>query len=191
MTASGVPMTSKTRLARNLRIARVAKGLNQMLAAEQLGVSRQTLNAWEREDEAAPKPDETTLDRIARVYGVQVATLRYGSVVTETATGGVVEIEPALPDDDSRSRIALSKPLLARAKRAEADVIELGADDDEQSWFRAQLYSEETAKLFQMGRVARHRSEAELLKHFESFITALKANIRQQIEWRQRETKTR
>ena len=71
-------VSDKFRLAKNLRLARVAKGLTQIQAAALVQKSRQTVNSWEREDESAASPDDADLDVLAEAYGVTRATLRYG-----------------------------------------------------------------------------------------------------------------
>lgn len=73
-------ISDKVRLARNLRIARISKGLSQKEAAKKIGRSRQTLGAWEREDEDAPMPGEDDLSLLEDLYGRHRVDLRYGSL---------------------------------------------------------------------------------------------------------------
>lgn len=73
--------SSKTRLAKNLRLAREAAGLTQAELGERAGRSRQTVVSWESEEPDAPKPDEAMLDTLAGIFGIEKAELRYGDVV--------------------------------------------------------------------------------------------------------------
>jgi transcriptional regulator with XRE-family HTH domain len=169
-------------LASNLALARRQTGKSQKVVAQSLGITDVTVSNHER---GTTKPDDDLLERYAACYGWSVQELRYGRALPRAVAEGVpvgafAELSRELPSQ-----------LLARAKRAEAEVIDMGADRDEREWFHAQLYGDSTAKLFQMGQVERHRSEAELLKHFESFVTALKANVAEQIAWRHRAEKGR
>ncbi len=76
----------KSRLAKNLRTARGRAGLGQTEAAERLGVTRQTLSGWEREDARSPWPDEAALEAMAALYSTTPAVLRY---MTEGGIGPV------------------------------------------------------------------------------------------------------
>lgn len=72
-------VSDKNRLAKNLRLARVAAGLTQIDAAKLVGKSRQTINSWEREAEDAASPDDSDLQTLADAYGTTRAELRYGA----------------------------------------------------------------------------------------------------------------
>lgn len=67
-------MVNKSGLAKALRLARVAKGLSQIAAAEAVGKTRQTISSYERE-QGGTVPDEETMAHLARLYGTTVAAL--------------------------------------------------------------------------------------------------------------------
>ncbi len=52
--------------------ARVVRGLSMVEAAEEIGVTRNTIANWEK---GHPVPGKATLDAIARVYGIDRADL--------------------------------------------------------------------------------------------------------------------
>ncbi len=64
-------------LAKRLKEARKKAGLRAVAAAAELGVTRQTLSAWEREGRGQSPSDEN-IRAAAILYGVDVASLRYG-----------------------------------------------------------------------------------------------------------------
>ena len=64
-----------TDIARNIKHARLARGMNQEQLAEALGVTRQTVSNWER---SASNPDLATLERIAAALETDTAGLIYG-----------------------------------------------------------------------------------------------------------------
>src|SRR3954465_2045301 len=107
-------LSDKTQLSRNLRLARVGAKLTQTEVAAAVGKSRQTINAWEREEDGAPTPDETELAKLADLYGRSVRDLRYADL------GGVIsEPRPV-------SYSSLPKHLVALAAKFEIEALEMG-----------------------------------------------------------------
>jgi transcriptional regulator with XRE-family HTH domain len=69
-------MTDQDSRARGIRLkaARELVGLSQTDAAEKVGTSRVSISSWER----GALPKEDNFERLADVYHVEVAWLRYG-----------------------------------------------------------------------------------------------------------------
>ncbi len=74
----------KTRLGQNLYTLRKGRGLSQEELADQLGVSRQAISKWER-DEAYP--DTENLIAISKLYGVSLDDLVYAKSLSPSEMG--------------------------------------------------------------------------------------------------------
>jgi DNA-binding XRE family transcriptional regulator len=145
-------VSDKLRLAKNLRMARVAAGLTQTAVAELVGKSRQTLNAWEREDEDAPMPDEWVLGILAAAYSTTPSALRYGDAAK------VSETPP---------RYQRNLPLAVRELLAESrlEMVKAGALDEEIEEAIALMRSAAVFTFYEGGAAApRDFNEADVLK---------------------------
>ena len=69
-------------LGKNLQILRKEKGLTQDQVAQIIGVTRQTISGYES---GRTQPDIETLDRIAKIYEVDIENILYGKAVKNTA----------------------------------------------------------------------------------------------------------
>jgi transcriptional regulator with XRE-family HTH domain len=128
----------RIRLARNLRAAREAVGLSQTEAAKALGISRQTMNSWERERETAPSPGEGELEDLAHLYRTDVATLRYGDSATLSARGS-----DAVTNWTKEDRAWLA--------RFRGDLIDQDATDEEVRAAEALLQSQRLLAFYRTG----------------------------------------
>lgn len=143
-------MSDKMRLARNLRMARVAARMTQIAAASLVGKSRQTINAWEREDEDSASPDDGDLDLLASAYGTTRAALRYGEIgpigiYTDAGVANQRVSEPA------PGRQALSASIREFLAHSQLEMVKAGALEDEVSEAMDLLKSPQIFTFYQGG----------------------------------------
>ena len=102
-------------MAQRLVNRRKAAGLSQEALAAQLGVSRQAVSKWERNESS---PDTDNLIALAALYGVSLDELLYGEAVddadcSEDSDAGAEASDEAEEDEDSADNTSRSdKPLV-------------------------------------------------------------------------------
>lgn len=156
------PVSDKLRLAKNLRLARVGAGLSQIEVAKLVEKSRQTVSAWEREDETAASPDDADLEVLAKAYGTTRSALRYDADLLRRLPKQINEKPNAREDDEYQydfgdARRAPASPSDGAFIPASLDIVsmefqiearKLDASEDDMLYIRNALRSPEAIRVF-------------------------------------------
>jgi transcriptional regulator with XRE-family HTH domain len=153
-------------LARNLRRARErgndGRGFSQTEVARRLGVTRQSINRWEREKDASG-PREVELVAAAKLYGTTVQELRY-------STDGASELSVVPAGSSDEERIWLAEFQLEILK-------DFRANPDEVRWALALVGSAETLRFYMTGQPDEAITPARSLAAMEVLAGAIRQEL--------------
>lgn len=111
--ACAMSLSDRARLARNLRIARLAAGISQTAAGEAVGKTRGTIVNWENPENAA-EPDSDEVATLATLYRLSAMDLRFANLVRPSAA---VVAPPVIPEVTTYDKEEMD----AAARQAEND----------------------------------------------------------------------
>lgn len=182
--------SGNTRLGRNLRLAREAKGWTQQQLAELVSVRRQTVIEWEKETAGSAKPKEVMLERLSEAFGVPKEILRYGDLIGgDFARTMVREPTPAREELSfqtataaQRTRIWLEQFIL--------ELVEEGADQDFSSWVRRFLMSPQNYALY-VGGTRGEMTDDQKLRHMQGLAVGVRAILKDRLKRGGRDEKAR